>query len=104
MKRPYNRPRDERGHDLDQHQGHGAEAHDGAQNPPTTMPALLRILGIATASARHQSEALQRWLTSNTPDHALRISLRQNGYGLLLNALFGRPPQSARPQRSDTQS
>lgn len=85
--------------------GNGAEAHDGAHNPPpTTMPALLRMLGIAAASARHQSEALQRWLTSNTPDHALRISLRQNGYGLLLNALFGRPPQPPRPHRSDAQS
>jgi hypothetical protein len=103
MKQPYRRPNDERRHDPDQHQGHGV--HKGAQNPrPTTMPALLRMLGIAAASARHQSEALQRWLTSNTPDHALRISLRQNGYGLLLNALFGRPPQPPRPHRSDAQS
>jgi hypothetical protein len=28
---------------------------------------------------------LRRWLEANPPSHPLRVSLRQNGYGLLLN-------------------
>jgi len=70
---------------------------------PSTMPALMRMLGISSASARHQHEALKRWLSSNTPHPVLRISLRQNGYGLLLDALFGRPSSPPLGSHTDEQ-
>jgi hypothetical protein len=101
MKRSPKRHDLKRGHNRDPH----GPYHRGAQHPPdtatnpatsppgpSTMPALMRMLGLSTASARHQHEALKQWLASNTPHLVLRISLRQNGYGLLLDALFGRHP------------
>ena len=102
MKRPY----DLKGcHDRDPHGPQGAPhpPQYPSHPDPSTMPALMRMLGVSTASARHQHEALKRWLSSNTPHSVLRISLRQNGYGLLLDALFGRPPRPPRGQQTDKQ-
>lgn len=113
MKRPHDL---RRRHNRDLHRPQGAPhpprcpaSRDTATNPvtshpgPSTMPALMRMLGISTASARHQHGALKRWLTSNTPHPVPRISLRQNGYGLLLDALFGRPPRPPRRLQTDKQ-
>lgn len=60
---------------------------------PTTLPALLRLLGLQHASAYQHRPALTRWLEQNTPGPELRVSLRANGYGLLLLS-------SLRPMRS----
>lgn len=113
MKRPHEL---KRRHNRDPHSPQGAPhppgcaaSPDTATNPatsnpgPSTMPALMRMLGISSASARHQHEALKRWLSSNTPHPVLRISLRQNGYGLLLDALFGRPSSPPLGSQTDKQ-
>lgn len=62
-------------------------------NQPTTLPALLRLLGIQTASAYQHRPALAEWFEHNTPSAALRVSLRANGYGVMFL-------QSLRPMRS----
>lgn len=103
-------------HNRDPHSPQGAPhpprcaaSRDIATNPvtshhgPSTMPALMRMLGISSESARHQHEALKRWLSSNTPHPVLRISLRQNGYGLLLDALSGRPSNPPLGSQTDKQ-
>jgi hypothetical protein len=52
--------------------------------PPTSLPALLRELGLSHSSVEKQKVVLRHWLFVNTPPRSLRISLRENGYGLLL--------------------
>lgn len=54
-----------------------------ASPQPTTLPALLRLLGVQSASAYEQRPALTEWLTHNTPGPELRVSLRANGYGVI---------------------
>ncbi|MES3665773.1 hypothetical protein [Mycobacterium intracellulare] len=51
---------------------------------PATLPALLRYLGIQHATVEEHRRILTRWLQHNTPAPSLRLSLRANGYGLLL--------------------
>jgi hypothetical protein len=46
---------------------------------------LLRLLHAHDASAERQKVVLRAWLVDNTPNRALRFSLRSNGYGLLLD-------------------
>ncbi|OCB31685.1 hypothetical protein A5675_25810 [Mycobacterium malmoense] len=60
---------------------------------PTTLPALLRLLGVQNASAYQHRPALTQWLAHNTPGPDLRVSLRANGYGVLFLT-------SLRPMRS----
>jgi hypothetical protein len=62
---------------------------------PTTLPALLRLLGIERASAQHHRRVLAQWLELHTPALELRLSLRANGYGWLLP-----PPEQPRPPLS----
>jgi hypothetical protein len=45
---------------------------------------LLRLLGVSHDSAQHQQTALAHWLEDNTPTPELKLSLRANGYGILL--------------------
>ena len=61
----------------------GSQTHVGSEQP-TSVPALLRELSMDHASAENQKAALRAWLIDNTPDPALRLSLRGNGFGLLL--------------------
>ncbi|MBV9090385.1 MAG: hypothetical protein JO044_10865 [Mycobacteriaceae bacterium] len=71
----------------------GAANQQGAPGPAATVSALLRSLHINHNSAEAQRVALRRWLIDHTPSKALRISLRSNGYGVLLRDLRaeGRP-------------
>ncbi|OBH13426.1 hypothetical protein [Mycobacterium sp. E1747] len=62
-------------------------------NEPSTLSALLRLLGVQSASAYQHRPALTEWLAHNIPSPALRVSLRANGYGVLFL-------QSLRPMRS----
>jgi hypothetical protein len=52
---------------------------------PTTVPGLLRLLHTNDSSVEKQKVALREWLMDNNPGSSLRISLRRNGYGLLLD-------------------
>jgi hypothetical protein len=56
----------------------------GHSGEPTTLVALLRMLDIKHASLPHQHRVIQAWLDENPPNTELKISLRRNGYGLLL--------------------
>ena len=56
-------------------------------NGPFTILGLLRLLGKQDASAQEQRAAIANWLNENKPSKQLRVSLRANGFGLLL----GRP-------------
>jgi hypothetical protein len=51
---------------------------------PSTLSALLRELGVSHSCVEKHKVALRTWLCVNTPQKPLRISLRENGYGLLL--------------------
>jgi hypothetical protein len=54
------------------------------------MPALLRTLHIDDLSVDKQKDVLRVWLHDHVPDPDLRLSMRRNGYGLLLDERFGR--------------
>jgi hypothetical protein len=68
--------------------------HQEAQ--PHTVAALLRQLGLHNASARSEATALRAWVEENDPNRALRISIRRNGYGFVLDQRFGRPRRTTR--------
>jgi hypothetical protein len=65
---------------------------------PETVAKLLRQLGLHNASALQEADALRAWVRDNVPNQALRVSIRRNGYGFLLDRSFGRlPTRSTRP-------
>ena len=51
---------------------------------PTTLPALLKELGVQQASVEKQKPVLRAWLATHSASRPLRVSLCCNGYGLLL--------------------
>lgn len=51
---------------------------------PATVSALLRELGMSHACVEKQKAALVTWLMIHDAGRPLRISLRENGFGLLL--------------------
>ncbi len=51
---------------------------------PATVCALLRELGMSHSCVVKQKSALRTWLMIHEAQRPLRISLRENGYGLLL--------------------
>ena len=63
--------------------------------PPATASALIRTLGIEGLSVFRQKPVLHDWLIENPPSPELRISLRRNGYGLILDEVYG--PRRLRP-------
>ena len=67
--------------------GDGAPA---SSQQPDTAAALLRMLGVQGASVGRQKSPLRAWLATHSPSPALRISLRRNGYGVLLDERYGR--------------
>ena len=71
---------------------------DVEQRPaqPETVTALLRQLHMDKASAMREVDALRAWLRDNFPNAALRVSMRRNGYGILLDQQFGRPSRRSR--------
>jgi hypothetical protein len=62
---------------------------------PHTASALLRLLGVPDASALRQRAVLADWLEHNTATPELQLSMRANGYGILLPPLRHRMPLSA---------
>jgi hypothetical protein len=51
---------------------------------PATVSTLLRELGMSHECVEKTRVALGTWLTSHEPQPPLRLSLRENGYGPLL--------------------
>jgi len=51
---------------------------------PATVSTLLRELGMSHACVEKQKVALETWLMIHRARRPLRISMRENGYGLLL--------------------
>jgi hypothetical protein len=65
---------------------------------PETVVTLLRQLGVHKASGVQEADALREWGRHNIPNWALRVSMRRNGYGFVLDERFGPPlMQSHRP-------
>jgi hypothetical protein len=62
----------------------GPNATPIGSTQPATVSALLRELGMAHASVEKQKAALGTWLMIHEAQRPLRISLRENGFGLLL--------------------
>ena len=56
----------------------------GEDTQPATVSTLLRELGMSHACLPKQRVALGTWLMIHEPRRSLRISMRENGYGLLL--------------------
>jgi hypothetical protein len=56
----------------------------GEATQPATVSTLLRQLGMSHACVEKQRVALATWLMIHEPAKPLRLSLRENGYGLLL--------------------
>jgi hypothetical protein len=63
----------------------------GAPTQPETVVTLLRQLGLRNASGSRESAALRAWVRDNVPNRALRLSIRRNGYGFLLDHQGGGP-------------
>jgi hypothetical protein len=68
-----------------------AEYTTTASAQPQTVVTLLRQLGVHKASSCQEAEALRVWIRDNVPNRALRVSIRRNGYGFLLDQTFCRP-------------
>jgi len=68
---------------------------DAGTTQPESVVALLRQLGVHNASVIEETDTLRAWLRDNVPNRELRVSIRQNGYGILLDLRFGRPPRRA---------
>ena len=64
---------------------------------PETVATLLRQLGVHKASGVQEADALRDWVRDNVPDKALRVSMRRNGYGFVLDRRFGRPSMRSSP-------
>lgn len=56
----------------------------GEPGSPATVSALLRKLNMTDKSANAQRFALRGWLTEHPPGDELKLSLRSNGFGILL--------------------
>ena len=59
----------------------------GEATQPATVSILLRELGMSHSSVEKQKVALGTWLMIHEAARPLRISLRENGYGLLLKEI-----------------
>jgi hypothetical protein len=64
---------------------------------PETVATLLRQLGVHGASGVRQADALRDWVRANIPNKALRVSMRRNGYGFVLDRRFGQPSRRSTP-------
>jgi hypothetical protein len=61
---------------------------------PSTLPELLRLLGVNDQPVAKQWEPLMAWLAEHRASRQLWMSLLSNGYGLLLEEMlptFHRP-------------
>jgi hypothetical protein len=66
----------------------GSKLADERSVQPETAAKLLRQLGLHNASALQEADALRAWVRDNVPNQALRVSIRRNGYGFLLDRRF----------------
>jgi hypothetical protein len=57
----------------------------GGHGSPDTVPSLLRELHSQAESVLALKSVLKGWLGDHDPSPPLRLSLRANGFGLLLN-------------------
>ena len=57
---------------------------------PATASTLLRELGVSQACVEKQKVALGRWMMVHELGRPLRISLLENGYGLLMKEIADR--------------
>lgn len=66
---------------------------------PRTLPQLLRHLGVADEPVTRQQVVIASWLAEHRPTAQLRLSIRMNGYGLLLGPVGTRrgPVQAQAP-------
>jgi hypothetical protein len=55
---------------------------------PETVAELLLQLGLRNASALQEADALRAWVRDNVANQVLRVSIRRNGYGFLLDRRF----------------
>lgn len=62
---------------------------------PSTVPVLLRLLGVDQEPVTRQRDAITAWLADNAPSPELLVSLFANGYGLLLNLQSSRVTPTA---------
>lgn len=63
---------------------------DACPVQPETVVTLLRQLGVRDASGAQIANILRAWVHDNVPNRALRVSIRGNGYGTVLDQRFGR--------------
>lgn len=59
-------------------------SHRSSMGNPATLPALLRMLGVDREPLARQMQAVRAWLSDNITSPELDMSLRCNGYGLIL--------------------
>lgn len=64
---------------------------------PATVSTLLRELGMSHACVEKTRVALGSWLTTHEPQPALRLSLRENGYGPLVQDFDDKHPKPDKP-------
>jgi hypothetical protein len=61
-----------------------ATHHHAGFGEPTTLPALLRLLGVDQEPAARQWDSIMGWLDEHPASSELWVSLLANGYGLML--------------------
>jgi hypothetical protein len=61
-----------------------ATHHHARFGEPTTLPALLRLLGVDHEPAARQWDSIMGWLAEHPASSELWVSLLANGYGLML--------------------
>jgi hypothetical protein len=61
-----------------------ATHHHARLGEPTTLPALLRLLGVDHEPAARQWDSIMGWLEEHPASSELWVSLLANGYGLML--------------------
>lgn len=69
------------------------DSADAGSAQPETVVTLLRQLGVRNASGTEIANVLRAWVRDNVPNTELRLSIRRNGYGSILDQRFGRQPR-----------
>jgi hypothetical protein len=63
-----------------------------SMSQPDTVSSLLRELGMSHACVEKTRVALGAWLDTHEPGRPLRLSLRENGYGPLVQEFDDKHP------------
>jgi hypothetical protein len=75
---------------------------EATSTQPATVVTLLREFGVRIASGVEVADVLRIWVRDNVPNRALRVTIRRNGYGFVLDQRFGRSPRRAVPNGRGT--